>query len=641
LIFATLALAGPQMREIIPYGFAPLILLVSGTPHYGATLLRVYEKREDLQRYRIFALWATAVIGAWFLAALRWEVLGSLLLTLMLTWSPWHYTGQNYGIALMFLRRRGVPVPTSTKRALYVSFLLSFVLTVLAVHGQLPGGEYAPTSYGGTSIRFLRLGIPEAVRAPAMLCVGTLYLGCLLLVGWQVRKAGWRNLMPAAVLVFTQALWFAVPALARQYGLAQGLEPLGIDYAAYAFLWVAVGHSVQYLWICSYYARREGRESRHTAYLLKALLAGAVLWTVPGLLLHPDGFGTLPYPGGLEVLISAAVNVHHFVLDGAIWKLRDGRVARILLRTEGQQSRASPRMRTWSPATLVWAAGALSISVIVASTLEAQLGFERALERGDGMRAAVAVERMRWLGRDGPSERARLSLLRAVEGEPDLARLEAKRSLELQETVRGWNALGRAEHELGNIAGAIASYEAALERSPDDLVAANNLAWILATEAEGSDPERAIELATRWAPPTPPPGATTLPPCSHDGGWSSQRRRGTCPSRLTSETGSQCTPGENPSARPRKTVPSPRIRSAIRGRSATARVRGAGSSPPCLPREARARRVARARAPGQPRSTRGAAPPTATAGAHHRRAARRQPLSPHRPAAPDPRPREA
>ena len=42
--------------------------------------------------------------------------LGTFLVTLYLTWSPWHYTGQNYGLAVMFLRRSGVEVDARTKR---------------------------------------------------------------------------------------------------------------------------------------------------------------------------------------------------------------------------------------------------------------------------------------------------------------------------------------------------------------------------------------------------------------------------------------------------------------------------------------------------------------------------------------------
>ncbi len=41
---------------------------------------------------------------------------GSWLLTLNLTWSPWYYTSQNYGIVLTYLHRRGVDVTPDLKR---------------------------------------------------------------------------------------------------------------------------------------------------------------------------------------------------------------------------------------------------------------------------------------------------------------------------------------------------------------------------------------------------------------------------------------------------------------------------------------------------------------------------------------------
>jgi hypothetical protein len=44
-------------------------MFMSG-PHYGATLLRVYEERRDRRAYAIFSLWATAVIAAAFTTSL-------------------------------------------------------------------------------------------------------------------------------------------------------------------------------------------------------------------------------------------------------------------------------------------------------------------------------------------------------------------------------------------------------------------------------------------------------------------------------------------------------------------------------------------------------------------------------------------
>jgi len=76
---------------------ALLALLVSG-PHYGATLLRVYEQRDDRRRYAVFTVWLTLVLFAAFAVAVHVHWLGSLLLTAYVTWSPWHFAGQNYGL---------------------------------------------------------------------------------------------------------------------------------------------------------------------------------------------------------------------------------------------------------------------------------------------------------------------------------------------------------------------------------------------------------------------------------------------------------------------------------------------------------------------------------------------------------------
>jgi hypothetical protein len=100
-------------------------VLLAGTPHYGATLVRVYEKRRDRRAYVVFSLWATLAVIALFVVSLWWGAAATFFVTLYLTWSPWHYTGQNYGLAVMFLRRGGVDLEPGLKRWIYASFLLS------------------------------------------------------------------------------------------------------------------------------------------------------------------------------------------------------------------------------------------------------------------------------------------------------------------------------------------------------------------------------------------------------------------------------------------------------------------------------------------------------------------------------------
>jgi hypothetical protein len=63
-IFAMLVVAGDQMLALVPLGLLPLLTLFTGTPHVGATLLRVYERREDRKRYALVSLWASHSFSA-------------------------------------------------------------------------------------------------------------------------------------------------------------------------------------------------------------------------------------------------------------------------------------------------------------------------------------------------------------------------------------------------------------------------------------------------------------------------------------------------------------------------------------------------------------------------------------------------
>jgi hypothetical protein len=159
----------------IPFGTG-LLALVTATPHYGATLLRVYEQRSDRRRYAFFALYATFVIAASFVGAVYWLPLGSLLVTLYVTWSPWHFAGQNYGLASMFLRRRGIGIDAGTRRLLYACFALSFVLAFLALHRGEVDLRVAPVPvdiYGPYEI--LSLGLPAWLVQPAFWAVSFAY----------------------------------------------------------------------------------------------------------------------------------------------------------------------------------------------------------------------------------------------------------------------------------------------------------------------------------------------------------------------------------------------------------------------------------------------------------------------------------
>ena len=45
--FGVFLLVGPEIRSAQPHLLFPLLILALGVPHYGATLLRVYERRRE------------------------------------------------------------------------------------------------------------------------------------------------------------------------------------------------------------------------------------------------------------------------------------------------------------------------------------------------------------------------------------------------------------------------------------------------------------------------------------------------------------------------------------------------------------------------------------------------------------------
>ncbi|MGC2403609.1 MAG: hypothetical protein WA510_27710, partial [Acidobacteriaceae bacterium] len=92
-------------------------------PHYMATIYRAYHREEDFQKYRLFTVHTTGVILLTVFVSHFWLGMLPWIFTLYLTWSPWHYSGQNYGLFMMFARRAGAKPGNLQRRALYGAFI--------------------------------------------------------------------------------------------------------------------------------------------------------------------------------------------------------------------------------------------------------------------------------------------------------------------------------------------------------------------------------------------------------------------------------------------------------------------------------------------------------------------------------------
>ena len=211
-VAVVVALARPSMARV--EAWIPLVILVTGIPHYGATLLRAYGDPVARRRHALHAFGLSGLVWIAFLVGLTRPVGGAALITLYLSWSPFHYAAQNFGLALMFLHRRGVPVPPSLRRALSASFTLAFALTLVAWHRAGSAGQdwlYA----AGAGYRFVPLGIPAPIVKIASFVIGAAYLAVTIgAIAMMARGGRSRAALPALALVASQVLWFVLPSSA-------------------------------------------------------------------------------------------------------------------------------------------------------------------------------------------------------------------------------------------------------------------------------------------------------------------------------------------------------------------------------------------------------------------------------------------
>ncbi len=439
-------------------GFYGLALFLN-YPHYMSTLYRAYHNEADFQKYRIFTVHITGlVLLTAALSHFRFSLL-PWIFTLYLTTSPWHYTGQNYGIFMMFARRAGAPISENTRQAIYSAFVLSYALLFLNLHT------------GPSDRLFLSLGIPDsaAMVGRIILAAGFVAFSAYGLYG-LIRQIGWNASIPPLVLFSTQIMWFLVP------GLLMLVKGFSIPQSRYSTGVLAVMHSAQYLWITNYYARRESAASgsrwRPFAYFAILIVGGVALF-MPGpwlasYVFHYDFTASL-------LIFTALVNLHHFILDGAIWKLRDGRIAALLLNTQERIAGATEVASGHAGRAWQW--------------MRSQATVPRAA------RVAAALLLLTLAGLD----QARYVL--AAHGD-DLSAMRKAASLNPYDTSLELR-IARKQAEAGDSDAAIQAYEEAIAANPSDLAPRHAFLKYLVTNQRFEEADAVAKAALAHWPNDP------------------------------------------------------------------------------------------------------------------------------------------
>ena len=297
-----------------------LMILINST-HFMASYRLLYGSREEILENR----WSAIYVPAILVALLAWAVFSQdkipIVRTLVLVSSiylAWHYTGQAWGMVSSFSRIFGVEFRAIERYCIRSGMRILLVLHVLyALSGRLPPADWiAPQSY------------VAAYGVVFQIIVGL--AGVSLLAGiWAFASARSRGqsiplraVLPWLALYFWYPFWYFVPG---------------------GFLWVQLSHALQYLAFpmrveINRYDRREARtpmeKGRHVALVYLGLVVAGTFF-LHGPPLAANAFGPGWYDGEsartLFTGFAACIAIHHYFIDGAVWRLSNPKVRRELL----------------------------------------------------------------------------------------------------------------------------------------------------------------------------------------------------------------------------------------------------------------------------------------------------------------------
>jgi hypothetical protein len=222
-------------------------------------------------------------------------------------WSPFHYSGQTLGVGMLYARRANFRVDRITRSAFAAFIYLTFL-------SQTAFAEVAPTGVLYFGVRLPTFGLAPAV--PWFLRNAMYVCAAVALASLALGTFKQRRLPPVGLVLapLAQYVWF-VP---------------GADVPGFREL-VPAFHSLQYLVVAgamhigsmpamtaSQAASRVGR------WMAINVAGGAALFALLPRLAKPFGYAEPLLAAGV---ITAGIQIHHFFVDGVIWKLRKRAVA--------------------------------------------------------------------------------------------------------------------------------------------------------------------------------------------------------------------------------------------------------------------------------------------------------------------------
>jgi hypothetical protein len=308
-----------------------LTILINST-HFLASYRLLYSSRAEIKAHR----WSTLYVPGALLAILVLaafspgrDTVYQQLVFLSSVYLAWHYTGQAWGMVSVASRLTKLELTPREGRMIRFGMRTLLGLHVLyALAGRLPPPSliapatyiqlYGWAFYGVCGVAVASIGIGGLAYVQARRRVGHLPV---------------RAVVPWAALYLWYPFWYFIPG---------------------GFLFVQLSHALQYLAFpirvdLNRYAEQAPRstvEKRWHAVLayVGLVIAGAVILNGAPLAarIFGDGWYSTPDARAIFMAFTNCVAIHHYFVDGAIWKLRSPKVRRELFSHLDKTASARP-----------------------------------------------------------------------------------------------------------------------------------------------------------------------------------------------------------------------------------------------------------------------------------------------------------
>lgn len=299
--------------------FAGLLSVLGNGPHFMASYVRLYGERDTRRAHPLVAYVAPLLLAAGVVGTLvSPRGFGAWFIKAHVIWSGYHYSGQTYGIALLYCRKRDLALHAWEKWLLLGPIAFSYLLPTISFEAGQTGGAFYNLPYPTIATA---LHDAFGLAPPAWLNQATAWgygAAIAAFVGWLAvrRFRGASVPLPAVLAVAAQMLWFTVvganPTFSLFVPLFHSLQYLVVIYAFHRGAWLQEGQPLNRL------ARR------HYAFLV--LLGIFLFGAVPGVLAQYGCDRQVAYAA-----VIVFINLHHYMIDGVIWKLRRPELRRALV----------------------------------------------------------------------------------------------------------------------------------------------------------------------------------------------------------------------------------------------------------------------------------------------------------------------